>query len=173
MSELIELVAQDIEADGVLQQSTYDTVVAFFYRPFSLSNNDPLLSEVARFFYEMSSEQDIEVREKLQADYIERKENRDDRDLEKQKDGIAKTLKTIFKGMDVGRSSDQIDEMRAILDARIDLGKETEEHNIKVNQAFITLTKDKGDSLSAFTERYAEAWQMLEDGANSAHPVEV
>ncbi|MDG1904028.1 MAG: hypothetical protein P8I38_00210 [Arenicella sp.] len=172
VSELIELVAQDIEADGVLQQSTYDTVVAFFYRPFPLSNNDPLLSEVARFFYEMSSEQDIEVREKLQADYIERKENRDDRDLEKQKDGIAKTLKTIFKGMDVGRSSDQIDEMRAILDARIDLGKETEEHNIKVNQAFITLTKDKGDSLSAFTERYAEAWQMLEDGANSAHPDE-
>ena len=171
VSDLIELVALDIETQGTLKQETYDTVVNFFYKPFPLSENKPLVSEVARFFYEMSPEQDSEVLEQLLENHQRRKEDRDERDLEDQKDGIAKTLQTIFKAMDVGRSRDQLDDMRNILDDRIDLAQETEDHYLKVNQAFIALSKDKGDSLSAYTERYTAAWQMLEAGANSAHPV--
>ena len=171
VSDLIELVALDIETQGTLKQETYDTLVNFFYKPFPLSENKSLVAEVARFFYEMSPEQDIEVRERLLENHQRRKEDRDERDLEDQKDGIAKTLKTIFRGMDVARSRDQLDEMRNVLDARIDLAQETEDHYLKVNQAFIAVSKDKGDSLITYTERYKAAWQMLEAGANSAHPV--
>ena len=171
VSDLIELVALDIETQGTLKQETYDTLVNFFYKPFPLSENKSLVAEVARFFYEMSPEQDIEVRERLLENHQRRKEDRDERDLEDQKDGIAKTLKTIFRGMDVARSRDQLVEMRKVLDARIDLAQETEDHYLKVNQAFIAVSKDKGDSLITYTERYKAAWQMLEAGANSAHPV--
>jgi hypothetical protein len=120
----------------------------------------------------MTPEQDAEVREQLLDNYEERKEERGERDLEDQKSGIAKTLKTIFRGMDVGRSHQQLDEMREILELRIDLTKQTNKYYQDVNHKFLDLTRDKGDSLNAYTQRYIAAWQALEAGSNSAYPAE-
>lgn len=172
VASLIDQSAQDIEDQGTLSQATYDEIVAFFYRPLPLSDNPNLLAEVTRFFFEMSPAQDEEVREQLLANYAERKLKRDERDLDDQKDGIARSLKIAFRGMDVARTRAQLDEARRILEVRIDLAQQTNDYYELVNQQFVALTEAKGDSQAAFAERYKAAWLALEAGPNSAHPVE-
>lgn len=170
VADLIEQVAVDVETKGRLTQDHYDKIVGFFYQPLPMSENAQLINDVARFFYKMTPEQDIEVRERLIINNQERNEKREKRDLDDQRDAIAKTLRTVFRGMGVARSRSEVNESRDILQGRVDLNQQTENFYTRINQLFLDLTENKGDSLEDFTARYKDAWQQFEAGPQSDYP---
>lgn len=178
---LIGQTATDFEAASAAQTGstpspisaqTYQNWVEFAYSPAALSRQPQLIKPLARFFFEMTPEQDAQVRDALRDNFNERTERRDKRDVDDQVKTIARFTGLIFRGLGAKRSRAQINAMREQLRPRIDLREQTTAYYRRVNDAFIELTQDKGDSLAYFTERYKRAWELLESGPQSAHPEE-
>ena len=171
-ASLIGEIASDVETTGVLPKNTYDKVVEFAYRPAQLSTNRALIGDIAKLFYELDPQQDQQVVQELTDNHAERLEKRNERTLETQKDGIAKSLKTVFRGMGVARDASQLAAMRTTLEQRIDLSEQTNTFYNSTNANFIELAQNKGDSFEQYFARYVSAWQRLEAGPSSAYPNE-
>ena len=118
----------------------------------------------------MTPAQDQQSAEQLIENHEERQKKRDKRDLEDQKDGIARGLRIIFRGMGVPRSREQLKTMRSLLDNRIDLGPQTNAFYNKTNALFVELAQNKPSSFEPFLTQYRDAWTLVEDGPDSEYP---
>lgn len=161
VSEL-ELVAQELEQNGVLSEPRWRSFVSFMEAPFELSQAPDLLAQLSDVIHGMSENQVEQAAKKIAKDHKKKMRELDKTTSDDQADKIIDGVKAIFKDIGIKRSTEQLKRAKLMLGKRkayIDLDKQTEAEG---HQDFMQLLRSRNESNLEFQQRFTELWMTIE-----------
>lgn len=168
--EHLQQAASDIEQAAVLSEATWRGFVLFMEDPMQLSKQPETIYRLADLAYSLSDQQTEQVLAKLNDEFAENLEEQQEQTIDDRHDKIIKGTKTIFKEIGIKRSSSQLEQARAMLDARYDY-LDYDTATMQENQTrFLSVISERGADQLAYRDRFLSQWQLAETTPIEAMP---
>lgn len=163
-------VAEDVEQEATITQSTWDSTVAFIEQPFTMSSVDGLIEQIAELCFSLTDKQAKSALKKMSKEHKKAVKEQAQQTLEEQNRKFLRGLKIVFSEMGIARSKEQINMARQMLAKRqshIDLDWQEQQRS---HDAFVRLISDRSASKSQYVAEFTKTWIRAEQGAKHRAP---